>query len=139
MKMSTAIEEGRWRTLPDVLTATYVKELHDRASECLNQLRQDYLPQLSMEEFFRDYMGHTSLYAKLLAYRFFTTDIFKHLQASLKDRVALYHGAGELLFHPIFYLRFSYPGEMYPVKYRESFLGSQPHYDRSYSLYAFSF
>lgn len=133
------VDKEQWSVFPDALTKEYTKELSDRASQCLHQLHQDYLPQISTEDFFCNYMGHTSVYAKLLAYRFFTTEIFLKLRDRIQNKVKGLYGPGELLLHPIFYLRFAFPGNMSPVKYRDSFLGSQPHYDRAYSLYAFSF
>jgi hypothetical protein len=131
--------EQKLTVLNQALSSQKTKELHDRALSCLHQLHQDYLPEKSFEDFFRDHMGHTSLFAKLLAYRFFTTDIFYQLKASLERQVENIYGPGTLLLHPIFYLRFSFHGESAPIKYRKAFLDTQPHYDRAFNLYAFSF
>lgn len=114
--------------LRHVVPPAFVAELLKRAEDTLAEIHDDYFSQKSFEAFRVEHMGHESLVMKLVAYRFFSMDIAKRL----RDLLDL----PDMLIHPVFYLRFSYPGTYYSEKQRGAFLDSQPHYDTSYGLNA---
>jgi hypothetical protein len=116
--------------IKNAIPADFVTELRDRAEATLREVHQDYFPQKSFGAFRMEHLGHESLVMKLVAYRFFTMDIANRLRALVGP---------EMLIHPVFYLRFSYPDIHYSEKQRAAFLDSQPHYDTSYGLDAQTF
>jgi hypothetical protein len=47
------------------------------AYACLHELHNDYFSAKTFEDFCKERLGRTALISKILAYRFFSTEIFK--------------------------------------------------------------
>lgn len=127
------------RKIAAALPCDQVSSLQRRAETVMEQLKQDYFAEKSDAAFRAKHLGHTSLVAKLAAYRFFDTETFNVLKECAQKPAVEIYGADSLVLHPIFYLRFSYPGSHQSDLQRRAFLDSQPHFDRSFGLHAYSF
>ncbi len=125
--------------LTSVLPIDYVNILRKRAEEELNIMYQDYFAGKKFSDFQNSHLGHESLVMKLVAYRFMTTETKQELILRLNSHVKKIYGGSDFLFHPVFYLRFSFPGVYYSKEHQAAFLDSQPHFDRSFNVNAFSF
>lgn len=126
--------------LRDVLDRGYAAVLSDRAMSTLQELHADYFTAIPFAEFCSGYLGHTSIAAKVLAYRFFTSDIFFKLRDVLTPHVREIYGVGDgLLLQPYFYVRYSLPDMAQTELHRRALLDSQPHYDRTLGIHAMSF
>ena len=125
--------------LNSVIPVDSVTALRQRAEATLHDIYADYFSHKSFEEFQAQHLGHTSLVMKIAAYRFATAEILTQLKEWLQPHIQVTYGATDLLFHPIFYLRFSFPGVSYSEKHRAAYLDSQPHYDGSYAVEALTF
>jgi hypothetical protein len=123
----------------DALDSEFSRYLQDRAQACLRELHADYFESIPFEEFCAGHLGHTSIAAKLLAYRFFTTSIFLRLRAALMPTVREIYGEDEVLLQPYFYLRYSFPEMAQSELHRRALLDTQPHYDRALGIRAMSF
>ena len=126
--------------IPDDLT----QQMRAKAEETLHQVHADYFPQKSFEDFQKGHMTHAlpGVIPKIMSYRFFNSELVTSLRECLKDKVATAHNseeASQLLFHPIFYLRFSWPNIYLSKNPTEPFMDSQPHYDIGFGLPAYVF
>ena len=121
-----------------VIPIDFVTTLRLRAESVLEGIYNDYFSHKSFPQFQSQHLGHTSLAMKIAAYRFATAEILMQLKELLRPHVERIYGATDLLIHPIFYLRFSFPGVYYSEKQNAAFLDSQPHYDSSYGIEAFT-
>ena len=125
--------------LKSVVPGDVIALLRNRAEATLRGIYEDYFEDKSFDEFIRDHLGHTSVVMKIANYRFTTGDMFLQLKDCLQPHAERVFGVSELLIHPISYLRFSFPGIYYSDEHKVAFLDSQPHYDRSYGIEAFTF
>jgi Phytanoyl-CoA dioxygenase (PhyH) len=125
--------------IASALDPNTVKCLRSRADAVVQQIRDDYFPTLPDDTFRRDHLAHTSLVMKIAAYRFLDNEIAATLRTAVEDRAREIYGAGKLVYHPVFYLRMSFPGIYHSRLDRTAFMDSQPHYDRAYGVHAFSF
>jgi hypothetical protein len=118
----------------------FASSLREMAITCVDEIYQDYFKEKkSYAQFLEENMGHTSLVAKCLAYRFFSTEVFSQLRTGLHERIEKIYGCADYVMHPIFYYRMSYPSLYREERHRNAFFDSQPHYDRAFNLHAFSF
>ena len=125
--------------LKDAAPRDFTAELRRRADAVLSGIHDDYFQQEKFEVFVSQHLGHESLVAKIAAYRFASSAILARLRDFIAPRAQQQYGNSEFLIQPIFYLRFSFPGIYYSDRHRDAFLDSQPHYDRSYGIEAFTF
>lgn len=128
--------------LESVFPIDLVTEMRERADAVLGEIYEDYFSAKSFDDFRLQHTGHHSLTMKIASYRFITGDLFSKLRDCLLNRLAEVYGdheISEILLHPIFYLRFSWPDIIYSDEENRAFLGSQPHYDCSYGVVAYSF
>jgi len=118
-----------------LLTVRESIELRIKLEDTIAGLRNRYFPTLDDDEFMLTHCFHESVFMKCVAFRFLNTEIF----SSLRNAVSLAtHGvvsATEYLYHPVFYTRFSSPH----VQYNSAYLDTQPHYDKSFQAFAYSF
>lgn len=114
-------------------------ELCARAESVLDGIKRDYFTDTPTSTFQECHLGHTSLVMKIAAYRFLTHELFVELRDAVRPAAQRLYGIDELVFHPIFYLRVSYPGVAYSDLHASAFMDSQPHFDRSFGLDAYSF
>jgi hypothetical protein len=149
MKITTkSLEKFRGANLPNnvrvlpLLDKNDVLVLKVKLLNTWNQLREDYFPEMSNEDFDSQYLFHESVFMKCLAWRFASSDVFD----LLKNKVLRLFSSsndddfcGEFVLHPIFYTRISKPQVLSDNLRNEAFLDSQPHYDRAFSIEAFSF
>lgn len=114
-------------------------ELRTRADTVLDQIKQDYFIETPSRTFQEHHLGHTSLVMKIAAYRFLTHELFVELRDAVLPSATRHYGVTDLMFHPIFYLRSSYPDVNISPARAQAFLDSQPHFDRSFGVDAYSF
>lgn len=125
--------------LDGALDPATTETLRKRVETTIRQLREDYFPQHSDLALHCDHLRHTSLVMKIAAYRFFDDEVFRILRDAVEARTQELYRATQLLLHPIFYLRISVPGVCRSELHRAAFLDSEPHYDRSYGVHAYTF
>lgn len=126
--------------VPSPFSGEFAAALQERAIKCVNEIYEDYFTKKkSFTQFLEENMGHTSLVAKCLAYRFFSSEIFNRLRSDLRAPIEKIYGCTDYVMHPIFYYRMSYASLYREERHRNAFFDSQPHYDRSFNLHAFSF
>ena len=123
-------------------TNNYIKTIKDKILEELIYLKKSYLPDISEELFYKNFIFHESVVMKCLAYRLANENLLKSLCCTvldqLKDSKYLRDYTNEnFLIHPLFYIRVSDP-RYFNVSEEKSLLESQPHYDRSFNLSALS-
>jgi len=128
------------RVLRSIFPKNLILELRDLAEEALGSYFSDYFSSGSFLDFQRDQLGHTSVAMKAVAWRFVGAGILEQLRDHAATR-ARDEGlmSGEILIHPVFYLRFTWPNVVYSDAYGKAFLDSHPHYDRTFGLAARSF
>ncbi len=137
--MSNSVVSNVVTQINQALDCQLTNYLYDRTQECIKELHVDYFAEKSFMEFCCEHLGHVSIAAKILAYRYFNTDIFRKLYQSLVPLAENVYGAEDLVLHPIFYLRYTFPELPQTEQHRLAFLDSQPHFDRSYGIKAFTF
>lgn len=123
------------RRLVDDETASM---LECRLDTIIHALQHDYFPLMSNDEFFRQCVFHESLVMKQAAFRFLSTDIADLLLsrvAAILESISERSSSDRLFFHPVFYTRLSVPNE-FKGSSEIAFFDSQPHYDRSFNVYA---
>lgn len=105
--------------------------------ETIDEIKNDYFNEISTREFTESYINFESVVMKAIGYRFYLkilNDSFFD-QVSEKVKYVNKENNSEYLRHPIFYTRIAYPEKNISDL---SLLSSQPHYDRSYDLYAYT-
>ncbi len=125
--------------IDQLLSPTLTDLLRERTKSNLKGLYEDYFSAKPFEQFCREHLGHISIAAKILAYRYFDTDMFRQLYQILVPHAQRIYGEEKFLLHPIFYLRYTFPELAQTDQQKNAFMDSQPHFDRSYGLKAFSF
>ena len=97
----------------------------------IDSIYYDYFSNESYESFQENHLFHESVVMKCAAYRFASPEVTKELfSAAIR---ACEFNEEDYIFHPVFYLRISKP------TINNALLDSQPHYDRSFGLFAYSF
>ena len=116
-----------------------IETLRSRADQVLDEIKQEYFSGKSIDEFLSCHSGHTSLVMKIAAYRFMSSEIADVLKSGVSKLAEEIYGEKDLLFHPLFSLRYTFPDVVYSDQHAAAFLDSQPHYDRSFGVDAYTF
>jgi hypothetical protein len=127
------------KRIPAAVDRSSALDLGRMAEQIVREIYNDYFSGLDEQTFQTKHLGNTSLVMKLAAYRFAGSDVIAPLLKAARSTISEIYGVSDAILHPIFYLRIGYPGLNYSAAYRTAFLDSQPHYDRSFSIDAFSF
>lgn len=133
---------------PQVLTLLKRDEIIEYAEIFHSELRQiyvDYFSTVSYGDFEENYVFNESLVMKCFAYRFANSEIMKLLRDRCVNAISSECSGSfsddlkDAFIHPIFYARISNPGVSHSAEREKAFLDSQPHYDRAFGVYAYSF
>lgn len=127
------------RLINKAVSGDRTAELRARAESVFDQIKMDYFAKKPTHEFQNHHLGHSSLVAKIAAYRFLSHELSIELRDAVLPAAKRLYDVDDLIFHPIFYLRISYPGVIYSDLHANAFLDSQPHFDRSFGINAYSF
>lgn len=128
------------RTISRVFPRELIQETLRHAEAVMAEIHADYFAEMDLHEFRTRHLGHTSLVMKMAAFRFASGDLLHSLKQAIEKNAGIEGLANDpLMLHPIFYLRFSWPGVSYSESHGAAFLDSQPHFDRAFGLPAFSF
>ena len=128
--------------LKGIIPVELIQQIRNSAESTLAQVRDDYFPQKTIEDFQKDHIEHAipSVVSKIVTLRFFNLELLVTLREFFKKRVEKAYGeVSPLLIHPGFYLRFSWPTAKDPKTSTETFLDSAPHYDITFGLPAYTF
>ncbi|MEQ8733915.1 MAG: phytanoyl-CoA dioxygenase family protein [Rhodospirillaceae bacterium] len=141
---SDLILSDKFPEVVDLLSIDEVSEFAASAEQEIKSMKEDYFNDLSDEKFGADYIFHESVIMKALAYRWATADRFDLLAekavAALNNSNNVREACrDDFLVHPIFYLRQSKPGYVRDNIKRQALLDGQPHYDRAFGVFAFTF
>ena len=82
--MEQTTTESPVTQVPHAIDAACTKYLHDHAYACLYELHNDYFSAKTFEDSCKEHLGHTAVISKILAYRFFSTEIFKEFLKRLE-------------------------------------------------------
>ena len=127
------------KRIPAAVERSSALDLGRMAEQIVGEIYNDYFSGLDEQAFQTKHLGNTSLVMKLAAYRFAGSDVIGPLLNAARSTISDIYGVNDVVLHPIFYLRIGYPGLNYSAAYQSAFLDSQPHYDRSFGIDAFSF
>ena len=127
----------------DIFSTKDAKNIQFKFLKYLNVLRNDYL-KIDDKSFYNDFVFHESVLMKCLAYRFADETLWLTLKKKLLpylERVLHKKNLNidDFFIHPLFYCRLSDPKYKNENSNTSHFLDSQPHYDRSFNLEAFTF
>jgi len=120
----------------NLFTHEEIDVLAQRLMEVIQSIKSDYFNTISMEQFYQEYIFHESVVMKCVAMRFATEELWNKLKHKIDQEGEGIDKSQPVYFHPIFYARFS--SAEYKLE-SSVFLDSQPHYDRAFGLYAFSY
>jgi len=119
--------------------------LDHKLEAVVTQIHQDYFPDMDYDNFWESCVFHESTVMKIAAYRFANSVLIDNLKQKVVRVVDSLYTENNLvsnyLFHPIFYTRLTKPAGLssQPDLNKSPFLDSQPHFDRSFNVYAYSF
>jgi hypothetical protein len=141
---SQIIVRDEFPFIVDLLTADEAATLAAAFEYEITIIKNDYFPDLSEEDFGSNFIYHESVLMKAIAYRWANSERLKFLAARAAGilsghNAVLEVNSTEFYIHPIFYLRESKSSHARDERTRNVFLDSQPHYDRSFGVFAFTF
>jgi hypothetical protein len=121
----------------DLLDKCEIKIIQEYFFEIINEIKADYMNDLSFDDFKKYYIDFESVVMKAIGYRFYykilKEGFFEKIEYKIKDffdeKYVVY------LRHPIFYTRIIYPEKDFT---NLPLLSSQPHFDRSFNLHAYT-
>jgi hypothetical protein len=118
-------------------------ELGNKLEAVVTQIHQDYFPEVDYDDFWESCVFHESTVMKIAAYRFANSTLINNLKQKIIGVVSSLDTENNLvpnyLFHPIFYTRLTRPAGFSSQPGKSPLLDSQPHFDRSFDVYAYSF
>jgi hypothetical protein len=141
---SKIIVDDSFPAVVDLLNSDEVESLCASVEQEIEALKQDYFSDLTDERFGSDYIFHESVVMKALAYRWATAERFQFLANKAANVLSGHRNVSQtdpndFYVHPIFYLRKSKANYVRDERTRSVFLDGQPHYDRSFGVFAFTF
>ena len=126
--------EKRYGKLAGFIPLDVMSSLRNRAEKVLDDLNTRYFPAMDKNEFCGIYgQSVPTKLSRCAAYRFLTENVRDQLMAYLVPAARDFWGPGDYKFFSIFYLR------MTRSEQSSRHYDSQPHYDRSYCAYAYTF
>jgi hypothetical protein len=130
--------------LKRIIPVELIQQMRINAESTLKQVRDDYFPQKTIEDFQKDHIEHAipSIVSKIITLRFLDLELMSSLKEYVEGQISEIYNKSEpssLLIHPGFYLRFSWPNKLYAEKQTEPLLDSAPHYDVTFGLPAYTF
>ena len=125
----------KYGDIRNVVPSTIIADLQERTLRTIDELHETYFPQMTNREVMERYMhSKPSRFSRAVAYRVFTQETINALVPHLTDAALGFWGDKKFTFYPVFYVRYSLADAG-----GTHLLDSQPHYDRSFDCYAYSF
>jgi hypothetical protein len=125
----------KYGEIKNVIPKDVIFQLRTRTLDIIEALRIAYFPDLDTDEVMARYMhSKPSRFSRAVAYRLFDKTTIDTLLPHLKNAARSFWGEKTFTFYPVFYVRYS-PASLGG----NHFLDSQPHYDRSFQCFAYSF
>jgi len=125
----------KFSAIRNVIPQATINNLHDRTLAIVEDLRTTYFPDLSDQDVLENYMhSKPSRFSRAVALRLMDSQTIAVIQPDLTSAANGFWGEKDYVFYPVFYVRLSpchTPGT--------HLLDSQPHYDKSFGCYAYSF
>ena len=140
MALSDTDLKTRFPIKASLLNEIETKKFNELINSEMVQLYKDYEnTETTFEDFCNQTIWHESIGMKILANRLLLKLGPKWIEEKLKTAIKKIDPDSQYYLHPIFYLRITSPEISHEHTISSALFDSQPHYDRSFGLKAFSF
>lgn len=116
-----------------------VTRLAERADVVIRGIYEDYFSNKSYTQFLAEHFHKESVIAEVASFRFASGGVLADIKNAVEPIARKTYKDDEYAIHPLFYLRISGPDFYQSELERFALLDSQPHYDRSFGIKAYTF